>query len=78
MELLQYIMIETNYTVNGVKYTSYGIAIADFSDTYPVIIETIPSLSTQKEPICRLTELCNQLRLSPMHLADVVEDFLAE
>lgn len=78
MEPLQYILIENNYTVNGVKYTSYGIAIADVSDEYPIIIESIPDISHDKERICRLAELCNQMQLSPLHLANVVEDFLAE
>jgi len=78
MEEQQYILIESNYTVNGIKYTSYGIALADITDGYAVIIEAFPDLSPDKERMLRLAGLCTELHLSPMHLADVVDDFLVK
>ena len=78
MEEQQYILIESNYTVNGIEYTTYGIALADISDGCAVIIEAIPDLAPDRERTSRLAGLCTELHLSPLHLADVVDDFLAE
>ena len=78
MEDQQYILLESNYTVNGIEYTTYGIALADCSDGGAVIIKAIPDLSTDRERTRRLAELCGELHLSPLHLADVADDFLAE
>ena len=78
METEQYIWIESSYSANGVLYTTYGIAYADFSDGVPVILETIPDLSTNKERVRQLVKLCTKLQLSPIHLHDVIDDFLAE
>lgn len=78
METEQYIWIESSYSANGVLYTTYGIAYADFSDGVPVILEAIPDLSTNQDRVQHLAALCTELRLSPMHLRDVIDDFLAE
>ena len=78
MKTHQYILIESSYIVNGIRYNTYGIAHADVSDGCAVILKAIPDLSPNKERVCRLAELCTKLCLSPMHLADIVDDFLAE
>ena len=71
---MKYIMIETKYDSNK----TYGIALADFSAEVPVIVKSVPDLSSDKEGVYRFTVLCTRLELSPLHLADVVDDFLAE
>lgn len=78
MKEQQYILIKSSYSVNGIESATYGIALTDISDGYAAIIESMPNLSQDKEQVCRLAELCTELHLSPLHLADVVEDFLAE
>jgi len=78
MKTHQYILIESSYIVNGTRYSTYGIAHADVCDGYAVILKAVPDLSRDKERVCRLAECCTKLCLSPMHLADVVDDFLAE
>ena len=78
MEEQQYILIESNYTVNGIKYTTYGIALTDITDGCAVIIEAIPDLSPDRERTNRLAGLCTELHLSPLHLSDVADNFLAE
>ena len=55
-------------------HTTYGIALADGSD----LIQSVSDLSSDKQRVERLAELCTQLDLSPEHLSDVIEDFLAE
>lgn len=78
METEQYILIESSFLTNGVRHTTYGIAYADSSDGTPVILEAIPDLSTNKERVRQLVKLCTKLQLSPIHLRDVIDDFLAE
>ena len=78
MEDQQYILIESTFTVNNRKHTTYGIALVVVYDESTVMIESIPDLSQDKERVLHLAELCTELHLSPIHLEDVVADFLAE
>ncbi len=57
---------------------SYGIVFTpdtSASEFYKAI--RISDISGDYEKISTLAALCNQLELSPLHLCDVVEDFLA-
>ena len=36
---------------------------------------TIPAITEKKDKLLELCKLCNKLDLSPLHLADVIEDF---
>lgn len=40
----RYVLLETNYGT----YTTYGVALVDCSDEYPIILETVSDLSTDK------------------------------
>lgn len=51
----------------GKLWNTYGITYGD------IVIEDI---STEKEKIEKLVRLCNELDLDPIHIHDVVEDFL--
>ncbi|MBQ7128906.1 MAG: hypothetical protein IJO19_02845 [Clostridia bacterium] len=51
----------------GKIWNTYGITFND------IIINDI---STEKEKIEKLVSLCNELDLSPIHIYDVIEDFL--
>lgn len=74
MQAQKYILIKSSYTLEDAEHTTYGIALADGSD----LIESVSGLSSDKQRVERLAELCTQLDLSPEHLSDVIEDFLAE
>lgn len=54
---------------NGLKHDTYGI-------TYGAKI--IKDISTERQKIERLINLCNALDLSPIHIEDVIEDFLVD
>ena len=64
-----------NYVLNetvvkdeeGKAWDTYGITYGD------IVIEDI---STEKCKIEKLVSLCNELDLSPIHIHDVVDDFL--
>ena len=74
MGSLRYILVESKYDTR----TTYGIALADCSDEYPVIIEVFPDLSSDKERVNGFVRLCGELELAPLHLPDAVYNFLAE
>ena len=46
-------------------------------DGVTTVLESISDLSSDIEPIERLVKVCNNLQLGPIHLQDVVTDFLA-
>ena len=58
--------------------TSYGIALCQTDAEVPIIIRSVTDLTTDKARASSLVERCNRLALSPIHLDDVIEDFLAE
>lgn len=74
MQAQKYILIKSSYTLEDAEHTTYGIALAEGSH----LIESVNGLSCDKQKVERLAELCTQLELSPEHLSDIVEDFLAE
>ncbi len=54
----------------------YGIAEIDETDGCPIISEFYIDLCTDKKEVDRLVDMCNALELDPIHLREVVEDFL--
>lgn len=54
---------------NGTKHDTYGISYAD---------KEIKDISTEKKKVEKLVSLCNNLSLSPIHINDVIEDFLVD
>ncbi len=53
----RYVLLETNYGT----YTTYGVALVDCSDEYPIILETVSDLSTDKERVRNFALLCTNL-----------------
>lgn len=49
-------------------------------ETYGLIYNNtvINDISTDKEKVERLVALCNELELSPIHIYDVIDDFLVD
>ena len=56
------------FFLEGVPYTSYGIQCGD------VVIHDV---SLDKESMENLVALCNREDLAPVHVREIVEDFLA-
>ena len=54
---------------NGAKRDTYGISYDSIE---------IKDISTEKRKIEELVTLCNSLSLSPIHIKDVIEDFLVD
>ena len=67
--MITYGITEEKYTLGDDSRVSYGIAVYDSG------ISTV--ISSDREAVEELVRLCNRLELSPIHLNDVAEDFLA-
>ena len=57
--------------------SAYGIALRIRGEGGWQTLCTVEDLSSDKEAAAQLAERCRRLQLSPVHLMDVVEDFLA-
>ena len=67
------------YTLGSETRISYGIAAYSDAETGSTasVIAAVRDISSDREQIDSLVALCNRYRLDPMHLTDIVEDFLA-
>ncbi len=66
-----YYLIKDTYTLEGEAHIGYGIGCSDSKRS-----STFEDLTTDQNRADTLIEQCNKLHLSPIHLEDVVEDFL--
>lgn len=77
---ITYGITEETYTLNGESRKSYGIAVyADAEeDGSATILTSVRDITSEQERLAELVRKCNLLELSPIHLDDVIEDFLTE
>ncbi len=75
---IQYGLIEETYVFRDRSRVSYGIAAyADAeTDGSASVVASVRDVSPDKDRVLDLIKLCNQVELSPVHLFDVIEDFL--
>ncbi len=71
-----YEMIEEINGLGDSRRISYGIAA--YAGTETVMVSSIHDITSDKQKLADLIGKCNRLELSLIHLADVIEDFLAE
>ena len=74
-----YGITEENYALEKDSRVAYGIAAYSDADKdgTATIIASVHDVTSDKEALAALVSLCNSLELSPIHLYDVVADFLA-
>jgi hypothetical protein len=58
---------------NGASITRYGLEFRRLTKTF----RTLPDLSGNAQKVRELMQRINRLHLSPIHIDDVIEDFLA-
>lgn len=78
MNTVTYGISEEIYILKNDRRVSYGIVIyanAD-EDGTATIIDSIRDITADKEKLAHLVDECNRLELSPIHLRDVIEDFV--
>ena len=62
------------YTLDGQSYTGFGISVVSTASNQILIL--IEDIALSQKELCKLVRLCNELALDPIHIYDVVEDFL--
>jgi len=55
----------------------YGIALALVQDGSMNILYSVEDICSEPSQLSQLVQLCNDLHLDPIHLQDVIDDFLA-
>lgn len=80
MSKVTYGVTEESYSLGGECRTFYGIAAYAVSDDdkTATIILSVHDICAEKQKLTDLVEKCNCLKLSVIHLEDVIDDFLAE
>ena len=80
MTTITYGVSEEKYLLGDTTRISYGIvAYADSTtDEIAAIVASARDISNNKTRIEQLADLFNRMELSPIHLDDVITDFLAE
>ena len=71
--MFKYSIFKENMSNEDGEYTSFGITIEDSNGD---VIKSITDISTDEIVVRDLCERCNKGQLHPIHLYDVVEDFL--
>lgn len=74
-----YGMIEEIYSLGSDSRTAYGIAAYANAETDGTasVLQSIHDITTDREKLLALVETCNRLKLSTVHLRDIVEDFIS-
>ena len=75
-----YGIVEERYCLNENERVSYGVVVysnAETDDT-ATIISSIHDVTSERLKLLTFINLCNGCKLSPIHLQDVIEDFLAD
>lgn len=73
----RYLLIQETYIADEFSRIGYGIAAAVEQDGCLVLLQSFSDVCADSAELEELVRLCNELELDCVHLADVVEDFLA-
>ena len=68
-----YELTEGYFNVESDTHIGYGISVKDFKNHQSLNFNDI---SIDKDKIVKLISLCNELHLDPIHIKDVIDDFL--
>ena len=79
VERITYGIVEERYLLDEDERTAYGIAICANAnlDGIATVLEIINDITSDRERIFDFVKKCNDLELSPLHIYDAIEDFLA-
>lgn len=74
----RYIVVQNIYEFCNFSQISFGIAYVVQDENSIVVLQSISDIVSDRKHIEKLVDLCNKCKLDPVHMADVVEDFLIE
>lgn len=72
--MITYILCREAYKSKRSERIAYGIAT--YAEDGQTCITKLHDITSDKDALAELVDLCNRLQLSPIHLHDVIEDFL--
>ena len=75
MKQYDYQVIESFCEAFGV--ITYGISACTTTGGETTVCKCIRDISSDRDAIARLAAQCQRLQLDPIHLLDVIEDFLS-
>ena len=79
MSDITYGVVEERYAMGTKIRISYGISAfdTDEKDDMSTIVASVHDITDDRESLTGLVKRCNMLKLSLVHLNEVVEDFLS-
>lgn len=72
--MIEYSLFEETLTLDRTTYLSYGVAI--FEDD--IIIRKINDVSVDYISVNKLIALCNDEQLEPIHIDEIIDDYLQD
>ncbi len=73
----KYIVVKNEYIDGENTRVSYGIAAIENCNGTDCVLESVSDISSDFGAVETLVNICNAEELDPMHIEDVVNDFLA-
>lgn len=73
----KYILMKNTLLCGDATRTCYGIAAVQVYDGIVTVLDSVTDVTVNRQSLEILVDLCNELSLEPVHLNDVIEDFLA-
>lgn len=70
------IFVEVLKNEDSDAYTAYGICVCSMENNQRKEVLKVSDVSTDKEKVDNLVDLCNKEQLEPVHIYDVIEDCL--
>lgn len=77
MRIKYKVVEEKLYNVDIGNYTAFGIQMLAVSGRREMILDTVSDVSLDRKKIEQFVLDLNKFKLSPIHLMDVIEDFIS-
>lgn len=78
MKTYSYKVVKSTYPCDSNQQEEFGIAAVEVYDGCAAVLTAVYHLSTDLDAVTAFADLCNRLELSPLHLSEAAEDFLAQ
>lgn len=72
----EYVVIQNTYYYSTFTHTSYGIALAELCDDTPVVLQSVPDISKNREKVQMITDCFNKHGLDPIHFMEAIYVFI--
>ena len=76
--MYKYVVVKSEYINGDRTRMGYGIAVVEECDGIVSVLDSVSDICLDVNQVERLVELCNRAELDPIHLHEVVSNFLGE